>query len=224
MAAEHELSATSYIQHHLSFNVQSVGDNAFWALHVDTLIIGAILGIVATGLMWWVVRGATAGVPNKRQAFVELLFDFVDDQVKGIFHGKREFIAPTALTVFVWVLLMNAMDFLPVDIMAWIMKHVFHQDEFRIVPTADVNTTFALSLSVCCCDLFFHRGQGPGRVDPRAVLRALRQASAPVAVQFPVQPGRVRVQAAVAFAAAIRQHVCGRDHISCCCGCGPRPA
>ena len=155
MAAEQELSATGYIQHHLSFNVESVGNGAFWALNVDTLIIGAILGIVATGLMWWVVRGATAGVPNKRQAFVELLFGFVDDQVKGIFHGKRDFVAPTALTVFVWVLLMNAMDFLPVDIMAWIMKNVFHQHEFRIVPTADVNTTFALSLSVWLLMIYF---------------------------------------------------------------------
>jgi F-type H+-transporting ATPase subunit a len=155
MAAEQELSATGYIQHHLSFNVQLVGDNAFWALNVDSLVTGAILGIVATGLMWWVVRGATAGVPNKRQAFVELLFGFVDDQVKGMFHGKRNFIAPAALTVFVWVLLMNAMDFLPADIMAWILTNVFRQHEFRFVPTADVNTTFALSLSVLLLSIYF---------------------------------------------------------------------
>jgi F-type H+-transporting ATPase subunit a len=155
MAAEQELSATGYIQHHLSFNVQSVGNNAFWALNVDSLVTGAILGVVATALMWWVVHGATAGVPNKRQAFVELLFGFVDDQVKGMFHGKRNFIAPAALTVFVWVLLMNAMDFLPADIMAWILTHVFHQHEFRFVPTADVNTTFALSLSVLLLSIYF---------------------------------------------------------------------
>ena len=155
MAAEQELTATSYIQHHLSFKAQSVGDTAFWTLHVDSLVTGVILGVVATALMWWVVRGATAGVPNKRQAFVELLFGFVDDQVKGIFHGKRDFVAPTALTVFVWVLLMNAMDFLPVDIIAWVLTHVFHQHEFRIVPTADVNTTFALSLSVWLLMIYF---------------------------------------------------------------------
>ena len=155
MAAEQELTATSYIQHHLSFNAQSVGDHPFWTLNVDSLVIGAVLGIVATALMWLVVRGATSGVPNKRQAFVELLFGFVDDQVKGIFYGKRDFIAPTALTVFVWVLLMNAMDFLPADIMAWILTHVFHQHEFRIVPTADVNTTFALSLSVLLLMIYF---------------------------------------------------------------------
>jgi F-type H+-transporting ATPase subunit a len=157
MAAEHEqeLNATSYIQHHLSFNAQSVGEGGFWTLHVDSLATGVILGVVATALMWWIVRGATSGVPNKRQAFVELLFGFVDDQVKGIFHGKRDFIAPAALTVFVWVLLMNAMDFLPVDIMAWILTHVFRQHEFRIVPTADVNTTFALSLSVWLLMIYF---------------------------------------------------------------------
>ena len=155
MAAEQELSATGYIQHHLSFNVQSVGNNAFWALNVDSLVTGAILGVVATALMWWVVHGATAGVPNKRQAFVELLFGFVDDQVKGMFHGKRNFIAPAALTVFVWVLLMNAMDFLPADIMAWILTNVFRQHEFRFVPTADVNTTFALSLSVLLLSIYF---------------------------------------------------------------------
>lgn len=155
MAAGQELTATSYIQHHLSFKAHSVGDGSFWTLYVDTLITGAVLGIVATALMWWVARGATSGVPDRRQAFVELLFGFIDDQVKGIFHGKRDFVAPTALTVFVWVLLMNAMDFLPVDIMAWILTNVFHQDEFRIVPTADVNTTFALSLSVWLLMIYF---------------------------------------------------------------------
>lgn len=155
MAAGQELTATSYIQHHLSFKAESLGDGAFWTLHVDSLATGVILGVVATALMWWVVRGATSAVPNKRQAFIELLFGFVDDQVKGIFHGKRDFVAPTALTVFVWVLLMNAMDFLPVDIMAWILTNVFHQHEFRIVPTADVNTTFALSLSVFLLMVYF---------------------------------------------------------------------
>ena len=155
MASEHELNATSYIQHHLSFKAHSLGESGFWTLHVDSLITGLILGVVATLLMWLVTRGASAGVPNKRQAFVELLFEFVDEQVKGIFHGDRGFIAPTALTVFVWVVLMNAMDLLPADIFAWILTHVFHQEEFRIVPTADVNTTFALSISVLLLVIYF---------------------------------------------------------------------
>jgi F-type H+-transporting ATPase subunit a len=87
---------------------------------------------------------------------VELAIEFVDNQVKGIFHGDRhKFLAPTALTVFVWVLLMNAMDFLPIDIMAWIYEHVFHLHNWRGVPTADVNTTFALSLSVMALSIYF---------------------------------------------------------------------
>jgi F-type H+-transporting ATPase subunit a len=101
-----------------------------------------------------VVRGATSGVPNKRQAFVELLCDFVDRQARDVFHGDRRFIAPTALTVGLWVLLMNAMDFLPVDIMAW-FTHPFAPHGFRIVPTADVNTTFALALSVWLLMIYF---------------------------------------------------------------------
>jgi F-type H+-transporting ATPase subunit a len=114
-----------------------------------------VLGAIAFGFLWLVVRGATAGVPGRRQAFIELAVNFVDDQVKSIFHGDRRFVAPLALTVFVWVLLMNAMDFLPVDITAWIYEHVFRQHNWRQVPTADVNTTFALALSVWLLMIFY---------------------------------------------------------------------
>src|SRR6185295_2902246 len=98
-----------------------------------------------------------AAVPSRRQAFVELAFEFIDEQVKGIFPGERhKFVAPAAFTVFFWVLLMNAMDFLPVDIMAWIYAHVFHLHTWRSVPTADVNTTFALALSVLGLMIFYN--------------------------------------------------------------------
>ena len=154
--AGEELTPTSYINHHLTFFTKQAGTGSFWTLNVDSLVTAAILGIVGLGFLWWVVRGATAGVPNKRQAFVELAVEFVDNQVKGVFHGDRhKFVAPTALTVFVWVLLMNSMDFLPVDIMAAIYKHVFHLHNWRGVPTADVNTTFALSLSVLVLSVYF---------------------------------------------------------------------
>jgi len=155
MAAAVELTPTQYIGHHLTFNAQPLGEGAFWALNVDTLVTSALLGILGIGFIWWVVRGAIAGVPSKRQAFVELAVDFVDSQVKGMFHGDRRFIAPLALTVFLWVLLMNAMDFLPVDIMAWIYEHLLHQHNWRGVPTADVNTTFALALSVWGLMIFY---------------------------------------------------------------------
>jgi F-type H+-transporting ATPase subunit a len=148
MAAENaEMTPASYIGHHLKFLEKPVGDGSFWTLHVDTLITSAILGTVVFGFMWLVARGATAGVPGKRQAFIELCVEFVNDQVKSIFDKSYDFVAPLALTVFVWVLFMNAMDFLPVDVMAKAL-HAVGIDEFRLVPTADVNATFALALSV----------------------------------------------------------------------------
>lgn len=153
--AEHALTPSQYISHHLSFNAQSVGNGSFWTLHIDTLIMSVILGFLVMGFVWWVARGATAGIPTKRQAFIELVFGFVDDQVKNIFHGNRHsFIAPTALTVFLWVFAMNAMDFLPVDIFAKLM-HAIGLDTWRAVPTSDINTTFALALSVWILMIFF---------------------------------------------------------------------
>src|SRR5204863_2932930 len=142
--------------HHLSFFTRPLGEGGFWTLNLDSLIVSILLGIVGVGFIWWVVRGATAGVPSKRQAAVELLIDFVDDQAKGIFHqgDRHRFIAPLALTVFVWVVLMNAMDFLPADWVELATRHV-SEHGFRVVPTADVNTTFALSISVLVLTIVF---------------------------------------------------------------------
>lgn len=157
MAAQ-ELTPTQYITHHLTFNAKPLSEGGFWTLHVDTVTTATALGVIALGFMWWVVRGATAGVPSRRQAFVELAVEFIDNQVKGVFlHGDRHrFIAPAALTVFVWVLLMNAMDFLPID---WVATVFFGKllgvHNWRPVPTADVNTTFALALSVWLLMIFF---------------------------------------------------------------------
>jgi len=149
MASEKEFNATDYINHHLTFNTAGAHDGGFWAINVDSMVTAGLLGVLVLGFLWWVVRGATSGVPDKRQAFVELAFEFIDEQVKGIFHhgDRNRFVAPAALTVFVWVLLMNAMDFLPIDFVAGGMEKLgFHA--WRPVPTADINTTFALALSV----------------------------------------------------------------------------
>src|SRR5262245_20967923 len=151
-----EMNPTEYIGHHLTHGAKSLGDGGFWTLHFDSLAVSILLGFVGLGFIWWIVRGATSGVPNRRQAFIEWLFSFIDDQAKGIFrHGDRNtFVAPAALTVFVWVLLMNAMDFLPVDIVAKGTHHI-SEHGFRIVPTADVNTTFALALTVWLLMIFY---------------------------------------------------------------------
>jgi F-type H+-transporting ATPase subunit a len=142
-------SPSEYIQHHLTFFRKPIGEGGFWSVNVDSVLVAVLLGVVGIGFLWWVVRGATSGVPSKRQAFVEVLFDFIDEQVKGIFHhgDRNRFIAPLALTVFVWVVLMNAMDFLPADLVG-LVTHNVSEHGFRYVPTADVNTTFALALSV----------------------------------------------------------------------------
>lgn len=148
MAAGTELTPTSYIGHHLTFLAKPVlGEGGFWTLHVDTFVTSLILGALCFGFLWLVTRKATSGVPSKTQAFVELSIDFVNDQVKGIYQGTSTLVAPIALTTFVLVLFMNAMDFLPVDIMATIYGW-FGIHQWRSVPTADVNTTFALALVV----------------------------------------------------------------------------
>jgi F-type H+-transporting ATPase subunit a len=156
MAEGTELNPTEYIQHHLTFLAEPVREGGgFWTLHWDTLITTLVLGAVAFGFLWIVTRKATSGVPTKLQAFVELCVVFVNDQVKGIYHGESRIVAPIALTTFVLVLFMNAMDFLPIDIMSWIYAHVFNQHNWRGVPTADANTTFALALSVFAMMIFY---------------------------------------------------------------------
>jgi F-type H+-transporting ATPase subunit a len=156
MAAEQQLDATTYIQHHLTFFAEPVRESGgFWTIHYDTLITSIVLGILALGFLWLVTRKATSGVPSKTQAFVELSVQFVNEQVRSLFHHDYRFVAPVALTVFVWVLFMNAMDFLPVDITSWFFQNVLHQHEWRPVPTADINTTFALALSVFALMIYY---------------------------------------------------------------------
>jgi F-type H+-transporting ATPase subunit a len=156
MASGTELTPSGYIQHHLTFLTHPHGEGGFWAVNLDSIGVSILLGLVGVGLVWWVVRGATSGVPTRRQAFVELLIEFVDDQAKAIFHhgDRHRFVAPLALTVFLWVVLMNAMDFLPAEVVGLATDRI-SEHGFRYVPTADVNTTFALSISVLVLTIFF---------------------------------------------------------------------
>ena|SRR5437764_4648970 len=156
MAAEHELDASSYIQHHLTFFAEPVSDQGgFWTIHYDTIITAVILGVLVLGFLWLVIRKATPGVPSKTQAFVELTIEFVNNQVRSMFHHDYKIVAPIALTVGLWVVFMNLADLLPADVMAWIYANVFHLHAWRMVATADVNTTFALSLSVLGLMIFY---------------------------------------------------------------------
>jgi F-type H+-transporting ATPase subunit a len=140
-------SPTEYITGHLTHFAHPIrAEGGFWTIHVDTLVTTAVVGVIVFGFLWWVVRDATSGVPGKRQAVVELLVDFVNDQAKSIYHGASGLVAPLALTTFTLVLFLNAMDFLPVDLTAAV-THSF-APHWRVVPTADINTTAALAISV----------------------------------------------------------------------------
>jgi len=161
--------STEYIPHHLEhlrYDL-SKGEWAhgtegivnFHLINVDSLIMASTLGIVFLLMFFLAARRATAGVPGKFQAFVELVVEFVDGRVKEVFHGDRRFLAPLALTIFCWVVLMNAMDFLPVDVPGMIAHGAFGAEHFRVLPTADINTTFAMSLTVLVLVLFWQLEQ-----------------------------------------------------------------
>jgi len=148
---------TEYIVHHLTHNTTDVAGQAF---HLDSWVIALGLGLLACVLLWMKARKATAGVPSKGQAFVEMLVEFVDGQVKDSFHGDRRFLAPLALTIFVWVVFMNTMDLLPLDLPGATIQvvaghEVAHHTYLRIVPTADANTTFGMSIVVFFLIIFF---------------------------------------------------------------------
>jgi F-type H+-transporting ATPase subunit a len=155
MASEPQGGLTEYIQHHLTHLIPSHMSKAdFWAVHIDSITVSLVLGVLFCVVFWLKARKATAGVPGKGQAFVELVLEFVDGQVKDVFHGDRRILGPLALTVFVWVFLMNAMDLLPVDLLPWITG-MFGVEHFRAVPTADINMTFAMSLTVFVLIIFY---------------------------------------------------------------------
>jgi len=106
------------------------------------------------GLFAIIARQATSGAPGRLQCFVEMVIEMVDQQVKDAFHGHSKLVAPLALTIFVWVFMMNAMDFLPVDLVPYLLS-LFGVHYFKVVPTTDINATFAMSLSVFFLIIFY---------------------------------------------------------------------
>lgn len=143
--------ATGYIIHHLT--PLSTGEG-FWTLHLDTLFFSIFLGAVFLVIFKKAAEKATSGVPGPLQNFAEMLVEFVDTQVKDSFHGRSALIAPLALTIFLWVWLMNFMDLIPVDLLPNIGKAV-GLGYLRVVPSTDLNATFAMSISVFVLILFY---------------------------------------------------------------------
>lgn len=156
MAAEKEGGATEYILHHQTFlsNKPPHGIVDFTVINYDTVFFSVLLAAVFFGLFWLVARQATSGVPGKAQNFVELIVSFVDTQVRDTFHGTSRLIAPLALTIFCWVWLFNFMDLVPVDFLPWV-GHAVGVPHLKVVPSTDLNATFALSLTVFILIIFY---------------------------------------------------------------------
>ncbi|WP_295373764.1 F0F1 ATP synthase subunit A [uncultured Pseudacidovorax sp.] len=173
MAAEgHAPTASEYIVHHLQhwqvdWSLKPVVQKAivdFGVINLDSVLYALVIGALGCFVLWLAARKATAGVPGRFQAAVEMLVEMVDNQAKANIHNakSRKFIAPLALTVFVWIFLLNAMDMLPVDLLPAIwskayaaMGHDPHHAYMRVVPTADLSTTLGLSTSVLLLCLIY---------------------------------------------------------------------
>ena len=158
-AAEGGPSASEYIIHHLTHlqNHKQTEIVDFSVFNLDSILFAVLLGIVASFLLWRAARSATSGVPGRFQAAVEILVEMVDSQAKGIVHNakSRKLVAPLALTVFIWIFLMNSMDFLPVDLLPTVAER-FGVHYLRVVPTADLSVTMGLSLSVLIICLIYN--------------------------------------------------------------------
>ena len=176
-------TAAEYIKHHLqnltygkfpqghehaghwgfAHNAQEAREMGFMAIHVDTMFWSIFLGVLFLYLFRKVAKNATAGIPGGMQNFVEMMVEFVDGTVKGAFSGRNPLVAPMALTIFIWVFLINFMDLIPVDwlpqVATLIGHHVFgadpHHVYFRVVPSTDPNATFGMALSVFALTIFY---------------------------------------------------------------------
>ncbi len=162
--------AGEYIQHHLQhlqkdFSFESVKQSTivdFSVFNLDSLVYSVLLGVIGCFVLWRVARNATSGVPGRFQAAIEILAELVENQAKGVIHNakSRKLVSPLALTVFIWIFLMNFMDMLPVDFLPQIWHSagpaLGFKDYLRVVPTADLSTTLGLSSSVLLLCVFYN--------------------------------------------------------------------
>ncbi|UNU72701.1 F0F1 ATP synthase subunit A [Moraxella nasovis] len=163
-------TSSDYIAHHLTnwtfgylpekgwtvaHTAEEAAQMGFKAIHLDSMLWSVGLGIFFCALFWLVARKATAGVPTKLQSFIEMIVDFVDNSVRESYNGPSKLIAPLALTIFVWIFLMNLMDLVPIDFIPALaqqiggaMGHDPHHVYMKIVPSTDPNVTLGMALAV----------------------------------------------------------------------------
>lgn len=160
--ASENLTAGEYIKHHLqnltfgnhpengwsfAHGAQEAAEMGFWAFHVDTIFWALLLGFGFFFMFRKVAKAANSGVPTRGQAFIEMIVEFVDENVRDSFHGTSRLIAPLALTLFVWIFFMNFMDLIPVDWLPWAATKVGVEYQ-KVVPTTDVNATMGMAIAV----------------------------------------------------------------------------
>ncbi|PCH62511.1 MAG: F0F1 ATP synthase subunit A [SAR86 cluster bacterium] len=164
-------TAGDYVSHHLGFltfgkghdgwgfahSVEEAAEMGFWAINVDSMMWSVFLGVLVFGLFWLCIRNATTDTPGGFQNFVELLVEFVDENVNNSFHAKNDLIAPLALTIFCWIFMMNAMDLIPVDWLPWAAQAITGDSHlyFKVVPTTDINITLGFALSVFVLMIYY---------------------------------------------------------------------
>lgn len=157
MATSQAPTATEYIVHHLTH--LSAGKQTFIVdfsvVNIDTNFFSVACLALTLFMLHRAARAATAEVPGRFQAFVEMIVEMVEEQSKSIVHGDRTFIAPLAITVFIWIFFMNAIDLIPVDLFPWIALNVFGIHYLRPLPTADVNGTIGMSLGVLILMIYY---------------------------------------------------------------------
>jgi F-type H+-transporting ATPase subunit a len=184
--ADEALTAGQYIKHHLqnmtygqhpdgswglAHSAEEAKEMGFMAIHVDTMFWSIFLGVLFLWIFRRAAKNATADTPSGLQNFIEMIIEFVDGSVKGAFSGRNPLVAPMALTIFVWVFLINFMDLIPVDWLpgsvAWIASTFFgadpHHVYFKVVPSTDPNATFGMALAVFMLMLYYSlKIKGPG--------------------------------------------------------------
>ncbi|MBF8223603.1 F0F1 ATP synthase subunit A [Halomonas sp. 328] len=169
MAADNEISAIYYIQHHLqnltfgkhpdngwswASTSQEATDMGFWAIHVDTMGWSIAMGALFIALFRKAGKAATTGVPGMLQNAVEMVFEFIENLTRSTFHGKNPAIAPLALTLFMWILLMNSLKLIPVDYIPEMFGRL-GVGYMKIVPTTDVNATLGIALGVFLLIIYY---------------------------------------------------------------------
>lgn len=170
MANESALTSAGYIKHHLTnltFGQHADGswgiahgaaeakEMGWWAIHLDTMFWSILLGAIFIYTFGKVAKNVVTGVPSGFQNFVEAIIDFIDENVRESFTAKNDLVAPLALTLFVWIFMMNAMDLIPVDVIPYIAEHLLGIPYMKVVPSTDPNATFAMALGVFVLMIYY---------------------------------------------------------------------